>query len=114
MYGHAGMWGYPALFAGAQPRNQTRAEAMEQLRTYMAAKKHQLRSDRSLGLLLDHRREIVGTIYMNDAPGDDPDLDSLGQAIGLVSIEESLRPVPPSARRATHRLRGQRKKNRRR
>lgn len=114
VYSYAGIWGYPALFAGTQPRNQIRAEAMERLRTYMAAKKHQLRSDRSLGLLLDHRREIVGTIYMNDPPGDDPDLDSLGQEIGLMSIEESLRPVPPSARRATHRLRGQRKKNRRR
>ena len=36
---------------------------------------------------------------MNDPPGDDPDLDSLGEQIGLMSIEDSLRPVPPSARR---------------
>ena len=76
----------------------------------MAAKKHQMRSDRSLGLLLDQRRQIVGTIYMNDVPGDDPGLDSLGKEIGLMSIEESQRPVPPSARRTTRRLRGQRKK----
>jgi hypothetical protein len=112
VYSYAGLWGHPAFFAGAEPRNQTRGEAMERLRTYMAAKKYQLRSDRSLGLLLDQRREIVGTVYMNDAPDEDPELDSLGQAIGLMSIEESHRPVPPSARRATHRLRGQRKKNR--
>jgi hypothetical protein len=86
---------------------------MERLRTYMAAKKHQMQSDRSLGLLLDHSRQIVGTVYMNNVPGDDPDLDSLGEAVGLLSMEESHRPVPPSARRATHRLRGKRKKKHR-
>jgi hypothetical protein len=114
VYAYAGLSGHPTLFAGTEPRNQARDEAIERLRTYMAAKKHQMRSDRSLGLLLDQRRQIVGTVYMNDAPGDDPDLDSLGKAIGLMSIEESRRPVPPSARRATYRLRGQRKEKRRR
>jgi hypothetical protein len=114
VYSYAGLWGHPAIFAGTEPRNQTRGEAMERLQTYMAAKKHQMRSDRSLGLLLDQRRKIVGTIYMNDAPRDDPELDSLGEEIGLMSIEESHRPVPPSARRATYRLRGQRKGKRRR
>ena len=114
VFAYAGLWGHPTLFAATQARNQTRGEAMEKLRTYMTAKKHQLRSDRSLGLLLGPRRQIVGTVYMNDAPGHDPGLDSLGDAIGLMSIEESHRPVPPSARRATRRLRGQRKKDRRR
>jgi hypothetical protein len=109
-YSYAGLWGHPTLFAGAVARNQARGEAMERLRRYMVAKKHQMRSDRSLGLLLDQRRQIVGAIYMNDVPGDDPGLDSLGKEIGLMSIEESQRPVPPSARRTTRRLRGQRKK----
>jgi hypothetical protein len=113
-FAYAGLWGHPTFFAATQPRDQIRGEAMEMLRTYMAAKKHQLRSDRSLGLLLDHCRQIVGTVYMNDAPEDDPGLDSLGDAIGLMSIEESHRPIPPSAKRAAHQLRGQRKKDRRR
>ncbi len=113
VHGYAGMWGYPMLFAGTKPRSHTRDEAVEKLRTYMAAKKQQMRSDRSLGLLLDERREIVHVIYMNDLPTDDPDLDALGTAIGLRSIEESHRPLPPSARRATHRLRGHRKYKRR-
>ncbi len=104
----------PTLFAATQPRDQARGEAMEKLRTYMTAKKHQLRSDRSLGLLLDHRRQIVGTVYMNDAPDDDPGFDSLGDEIGLMSIEESHRPVPPSARRATRRPHGQRQNDCRR
>ena len=111
-YSYAGQWGHPTLFAGTEPRDHTRDEAQEKLRMYMTAKKHQMRSDRSLGLLLDQRRDIVGTIYMNDIPGDYPGLDSLGSAIGLMPIEESHRPVPPSANRATYRLRGQRRKKR--
>jgi hypothetical protein len=107
---YAGPWGHPTFFAGTVARNQTDAEAMKRLRIYMAAKKHQMRSDRSLGLLLDQRRQFVGAIYMNDMPGDHPGLDSLSKEIGLMSIEESQRPVPPSARRTTRRLRGQRKK----
>jgi len=114
VHDYAGMWGYPMLFAGTKPRSHTRGEAVEKLRAYMAAKKQQMRSDRSLGLLLDERREIVHVIYMNDLPTDDPDLDALGTAIGLRSIEESHRPLPPSAQRATHRLRGHRKHKRRR
>jgi hypothetical protein len=112
--GYVGTWGYPMLFAGTKPRSHTRDEAAEQLRSYMAAKKQQMRSDRSLGLLLDERRDIVYVAYMNDPPTDDPDLDALGAAIGLRSIEESHRPLPPSARRATHRLRGQPRPKRRR
>lgn len=113
VYGYAGMWGHPMLFAGTKPRRHTRAEAAAKLRTYMAAKKQQMRSDRSLGLLLDERRKIVHVIYMNDLPTDAPDLDALGTAIGLRSIEESHRPLPPSAQRVTHRLRGHRKHKRR-
>jgi len=113
-HGYAGIWGYPMLFAGTKPRSHTHGEAAGKLRAYMAAKKQQMRSDRSLGLLLDERRQIVHVIYMNNLPTDDPDLDALGTAIGLRSIEESRRPIPPSARRATHRLRGHRKHVRRR
>ncbi len=109
--GYAGPWGYPVLFAGSVPGGCTRGEAIDRLRMYMAAKKHQMRSDRSMGLLLDQHRQIVATIYMNDAAGDDPDLDELGRALCLRPAGEGYRPVPPYARRATHRLRGQRKKH---
>jgi hypothetical protein len=50
------------FFAATKPPNPTRDEAAEKLWTYMAAKKQQMRSDRSLGLLLDERREIVHMI----------------------------------------------------
>ena len=114
VHGYAGMWGYPMLLAGTKPRSHTRDEAVEKLRAYMAAKKQQIRSDRSLGLLLDERRDIVHMIYMNNLPTDDPDLDALGAAIGLRSIEESHRPLPLLRKRATHRLCGHRTHNRRR
>ena len=113
VFGYAGMWGYPMLFAGTKPRSHTRDQAVKKLQAYMSAKKQQMRSDRSLGLLLDERREIIYVIYMNVLPTDDADLDALGTAIGLRSIEESHRPFPPSARRATHRLRGHQKHKRR-
>jgi hypothetical protein len=114
VYGYAGTWGYPMLFAGTKPRSHTRDQAAEKLRTYMTAKKQQQHSDRSLGLLLDEHRKIIHVIYMNDPPTDNPKLDALGTAIGLRPIEESHRPLPPSARRATHQLRGHRKHKRRR
>jgi hypothetical protein len=112
-YAYAGMWGHPMFFAGTKSRSYTRDAATEKLRVYMATKKHQMRSDRSLGLLLDERGEIVCVVYMNAPPSDDPDLDALGTAIGLRSVEESHRPFPPSARRATHRLRGHQEHKRR-
>ncbi len=114
VHGYAGMWGYPTVFAGTTPRAHNRNEALDKLRVYMAAKKHQIQSDRSLGLLLDQRREIVSVIYMNDLPTDDPDLDALGTTIGLRPAEDSRRPIRPHAQRAPRRRRGQRKKKRRR
>jgi hypothetical protein len=112
--GWAGMWGYPMLFAGTKPRSLTRDQTVKSFRDYITAKKHQQQCDRSLGLLLDERGQIIHVIYVNDLPTDDPDLDALGTTIGLRSIEESHRPLPPSARRKTQRLRGHRKPKRRR
>lgn len=111
--GYAGMWGYPMFFAGTLPGSHTHDQAAEKLHSYMAAKKHQMQADRSLGLLLDDQREIVHVIYMNDLPTTNPELDALGEAIVLRPISESRRSVPPSALRSTHRLRGSRKKKRR-
>ncbi len=106
--GYAGMWGYPTLFAGSAPPSHTRRESALKLRSYMAAKKHQLGSDRSLGLLIDNSHEIVEVMYMNAPVVVDPELDALGEIVGLRSVSESNRPIPPSARRPTRRPRGKR------
>lgn len=84
--GYAGLWGYPTFFAGTAPSGQPHRDAVEALRLYMSAKKHQLRSDRSLGLVLDEDGEIVHVIYANDLPIANPQLDALGSAIGLQPV----------------------------
>jgi hypothetical protein len=104
--GYAGMWGYPMLFAGSAPESHTRQESAQKLRSYMAAKKHQMGSDRSLGLLMNNSHEIVEVVYMNGPVGHNAELDALGEVIGLSSVSDSNRPIPPSARRPTRRLRG--------
>lgn len=105
--GWAGLWGYPTFFAATVPRSEPLERSAAKLRDYMAAKKYQVGSDRSLGLLLNERRDIVRVVYMNDMPtADDTRLEMLGSQIGLQAVEESRRPIPPSARRTTRRLRG--------
>lgn len=99
--GYAGLWGYPMLFAGTASPSHTHDEAVTKLHSYMAAKKHQMKADRSLGLLLNNQQEIVYVIYLNGIPVDDPELDALGETIGLRPAGEPSRPVPPSARRVT-------------
>ena len=77
-----------------------------------AAKKHQMKADRSLGLLLNNQRVIVHVIYLNGLPIDDPELDALGEKIGLRPAGEPGQTIPPSARRATRQLRGKRGRKR--
>ena len=110
--GYAGLWGYPMLFAGTAPPSHTHDEAVTKLHSYMAAKKHQMKADRSLGLLLNNQREIVHVIYLNGLPIDDPELDALGETIGLRPAREPGQTIPPSARRATRQLRGKRGRKR--
>ena len=108
--GYAGMWGYPTFFAATCPRSHSRREAIDKLATYMAAKKHQMQSDRSLSILLGLDGQIVHVGYKNDPPTENDDLDNLGQSLGLAPAGYSTPPIPPSAKRPTRRLRGQRRK----
>lgn len=112
--GYAGLWGHPVIFVGTKPQSYTRDQAIQKLRTYMTAKKHQMQSDRSLGLLLDHRTQIVSVIYMNNEPTSEPELDVLGEAIGLLPAGQSRRPPPPNTRRPAGKRRSRPKRKRRR
>lgn len=112
--GYAGSWGYPMLFAGTAPPSHTHDESVTKLYSYMAAKKHRMKADRSLGLMLNNQREIVHVIYLNGLPTDDSELDALGETIGLRPAGEPGQTIPPSARRASRQLRGKRIRKRRR
>ena len=111
MLSFAGLWGHPTLYIAAAPHTGDWAIARKRLETYMRAKKHQVQSDRAFGMLFDAQGNLVHTIYMNDPAGDDPALDTLGSEMQLQPIGDRTRtPTPPSARRATRRLRGSRRK----
>lgn len=105
--GFASSNGYMTFFAGTVPSGGDRYVEAEKLHSYMLAKKHQVQSDRSMGLLLSHAGRIEMTMYLNDPPRDDSDLDALGDAIGLQRTWEKPK-RPPSVsekkrkRRAKH------------
>lgn len=111
---YAGAWGFPSLFLGTRPKGMSMRDASAHLATYMIAKKHQLRSDRALGVLIDEEENIIAVRYANTLPVDDDELDQLGMSMGLIPVERMARVVPPSARRRTKRLRGSRKGRKRR
>jgi hypothetical protein len=112
VHAYAGIWGHPAFFAQTQPHGMGRVEAREHLETYMSAKKHQLQSDRALGVLVNEKAEIVHVLYNNEPASADPELDALGQEIGLVPVIGVRRPIPPSAKRHVRRIRRRKPKDR--
>lgn len=92
--GFAGSGVYTTFFVGTVRAGADRGTEAERLRVYMLAKKHQVRSDRSFGLLVSHHGRIEATMYINDPPGDDVDLDALGEAIGLRRTWEKPKRAP--------------------
>lgn len=110
----AGSWGYPLLFLGTKPAKMSQLEASQRLAVYGVTKKHQLKSDRALMVLLDESGAIRSVRYDNREPEENPELDELAIEMGLMPIEVMARPVPPSARRSTKRLNPRGAKKRRR
>ena len=93
--------GYTALFAVTVPEHGSAETCSTVLREYMAAKKHQVGADRCLGLLIDHDGDIRATVYMNDLPEKDPEIDELVARSGLKPIRD--RPHPVSAKKRQRR-----------
>jgi hypothetical protein len=108
---YAGMWGYPSFFAATYPTSMSVDVAANRLDTYMTAKKHQLRSDRSLGILLDEHGTRSAVVYMNDTPTDDETLDALGTTIGIDTqwSEPDKRPTNTARRERDRRARNRRR-----
>ena len=112
--GFAGCYGYPTLFAAVVQRGGSPVEAGERLSLYMAAKKHQLQSDRSLGLLFDPSGTLSAAFYLNDLPGESAELDEAGARIGLQETWKRRAPTKPMARGRKKKAAKRKKRPRRR
>lgn len=105
----AGMWGHPALFI-AVTRPEEQPSSRGRLSQYVRVKGYQLQADRAYGLLFDTDRHLLDFIYITDPPLADDALDQLVEEMRLQPVGTAARPVPPSARRATKKLRGRKKR----
>lgn len=106
----AGMWGHPTVFVGVAPRGDDKVASRARLSQYLRVKSYQLQSDRAYGLLFDAEGTLLDFIYLTEPPNSDLALDRLVRDMSLQPIGQSSRPLPPSARRSTKRLRGNSKR----
>ncbi|MCW3158600.1 hypothetical protein [Micropruina sonneratiae] len=93
----AGSW---ALVAWAECANAEHAAA------YTDLKKYQTKASRSMLLLYDKAANLQGMRYDDRLWEQSDAMDAAVAAAPLMSLEDMVRPVPPSARRGTKRLRG--------
>jgi hypothetical protein len=84
----SGMWGRPTLFLAVAHKEYGIERAGKRLALYLKAKRYQLRSDRSFGLLFDERIGLQQFIFDNEIPDDDAEMDALVHAMGLQSSEQ--------------------------
>lgn len=105
----AGAWGHPTVFIGSHPQGFELEPVRQRLESYMHLKRHQLQSDRSYGLIFDVNGDLELAMYLNNPVSDDPELDAIVDQLGFKPVIDNSRPVPPSARRTTRRLRGKKK-----
>ena len=87
-------------------------DSAKHLQLYVTAKKHQLRADRALGVLLDPDKRPRLTIWLPHPAEDDPELDQVVRDMGLRPLVHTPRVVPPHVKRSTKP--GGKKKQRRR
>lgn len=110
MLSFAGVWGHPTVFIGTRPRGASLESVLRRLTMYIRLKRHQLRSDRSYGLIFDEDGDFEVAMYLNTSTEGDSDLDALVQTAGLRPVGTREARLPPSARRTRRRLRGGKKR----
>lgn len=98
-------WGHPILFVGSKPTAMRVSDASTRLGQFAAGKKQELRSDRTLMVLVDEYERILAVRYDNLDPA---------ESAGALPVESEGRPIPPSARRATKRLNPKKRPRRKR
>lgn len=105
----AGVWGHPTVFIGSRPRGVELEPVRQRLESYMQVKRHQLKSDRSYGLVFGIDANLELAMYLNNPVGEDAELDAIVKQVGFRPVIDDSPPVPPYARRTTRRLRGKKK-----
>lgn len=105
----AGMWGHPTVFVAVAPVAAVIQACRERLTQYIQAKSYQLQSDRAYGLLFDTEGVLVEFLYLTKPPLSDLKLDQLVRGMELHPVGQASRPIPPSARRPTKKLRGKKR-----
>jgi hypothetical protein len=110
MFSLAGAWGHPTVFIGSRPRGIPLELSRKRLQAYMYVKRHQMKSDRSYGLLFNEAGNFELAIYNNRPAGEDSELDALVDEHGLRPVADTSPPGSPSARRTTRRSRGKKKR----
>lgn len=96
MLSSAGVWGHPTVFIGSRPRDFEMEQVRRHLETNMQLKRHQLKSDRSYGLLFDEDGNLELAMYLNNPTGEDAQLDLLVAEFGLEPAIDNAPPAPPS------------------
>ncbi|MBT2473279.1 hypothetical protein J7E68_01480 [Microbacterium sp. ISL-103] len=83
----AGAWGYPTLFIGSKPALMPATTASEHLARYAVLKKHQIKSDRALMVLIDENEHIHSIRYDYSEPVDNEILDDAAAMMRLIPPE---------------------------
>jgi len=87
-------------------------ENLQRLETYIKAKKHQSQASRAMAFWLEGTGELRRTIWLDDPPAIDQELDILVRQMRLVPLNRIPRVIPPKAKKPSNNAR--RKKHRKR
>ena len=101
---------HTAIFMAVRPTTLQSTIARTRLQKYAEVKQYQIQATEGFGLLFDAAGGLESIFMMERPPVFDTRLQALVREMGLMPIGESHRPLPPSAKRQTRRLRGSRKK----
>jgi hypothetical protein len=76
----------------------------DRLALYATAKQYQLQADRAYGWVFNDDGSLEDTFYLSSVAQKDSVLDRLVTEMKLNSVGQPLATIPPSARRATKRM----------
>jgi hypothetical protein len=110
----AGDWGFVLLVAMTQPKGMPVNEAAVRLETYLKAKRHHVKADRALGILIGENSQVVRVVYRTAPASEDEGLDALLEQMELGRIPAESRPRSPAVQQKPIRRRKKSTKGRRR